>query len=208
MKKILFTFIAMLLPSMASADAVEIEGIYYNLDSEAKTAEVTENPNKYQGDVIIPGAIEYGGRTYSVTSIYWMAFNFCSDLTSVYIPGSVTFIGSASTFLECRSLTSITVDETNSVYKSVDGVLLAKDGDETILIIYPIGKTGTTYTIPDGVTAIGANAFWRCSLTSITIPNSITTIGGQAFYGCSGLTSVNIPGGVTSIGDEAFNSCI
>ena len=63
MKKILFTFIAMLLPSMASADAVEIEGIYYNLDSEAKTAEVTENPNKYQGDVIIPGAIEYGGRT-------------------------------------------------------------------------------------------------------------------------------------------------
>ena len=49
MKKLIFTLIAMLLPMLASA--VEIDGIYYKLDSGAKTAKVTSNPNYYQGDV-------------------------------------------------------------------------------------------------------------------------------------------------------------
>ena len=31
-------FILAFLPMLASADAIEIDGIYYNLDSEAKTA--------------------------------------------------------------------------------------------------------------------------------------------------------------------------
>ena len=39
----------MLLPMVASADAVEIDGIYYNLVTKAKQAEVTSNPNKYRG---------------------------------------------------------------------------------------------------------------------------------------------------------------
>ena len=37
-------FIMAFLPMLASADAIEIDGIYYNLDSEAKTAEVTRDP--------------------------------------------------------------------------------------------------------------------------------------------------------------------
>ena len=36
----------MLLPMIASADAVVIDGIYYNLISKTKTAEVTTNPDK------------------------------------------------------------------------------------------------------------------------------------------------------------------
>ena len=82
-----------LLPMMANADAVEIDGIYYNLDTEAKTAEVTRNPNYYQGDVAIPETFEYGGATYSVTSIGNWAFSWCGGLTAVTIPHSVTSIG-------------------------------------------------------------------------------------------------------------------
>ena len=41
----------MLLPIAANADAVGIDGIYYNLDSSTKTAEVTRNPNSYSGHV-------------------------------------------------------------------------------------------------------------------------------------------------------------
>lgn len=66
----------------------------------------------------------------------------------------------------------------------------------------------TSIEIPSGVTSIGGYAFFHCSsLTSVTIPSGVTSIGSNAFYGCSSLTSVAIPKGVTSIGGHAFGYC-
>ena len=63
--------------------------------------------------------------------------------------------------------------------------------------------------IQDGVTSIGAYAFWCCaSLESVEIPASVTSIGDHAFYLCTSLKSITIPEGVTSIGDSAFASCL
>ena len=307
MKKELFIIALMLLPMLANAqDAVEVDGIYYYLDSEAKTAEVTSNPNNYQGDIIIPETFESGEATCSVTAIGDYAFSDCYGLTSVIIPSSVTSIGEGAfsycsgltsitipdgvttigekafyatgvtsiiipnsvtnigdeAFRSCRELTSvtignsvvsigqytfwgtsltsvtipgsvttigegafignsrmtsITVDESNTSYMSEDGVLLSKDGTE--LIVYPIAKAATVYTIPDGVTSIGIMAFSNCNgltsvsdyafyqcshLSSATIPNSVTSIGFAAFSGCYNLTSVTIPDGATSIGSDVF----
>lgn len=86
----------------------QINGIYYNLNECKKTAEVTENPNKYSGAVSIPETVTYNGKTYTVTSIGCHAFNECSGLKSVNIPGSVTCIGSAA-FQGCSGLTSINI---------------------------------------------------------------------------------------------------
>ena len=64
--------------------------------------------------------------------------------------------------------------------------------------------------IEDGVTSIGARAFYDCSyagLTSINIPASVTSIGIDAFAYCYSLTSIAIPPSVTSIGDGAFRNC-
>ena len=67
----------------------------------------------------------------------------------------------------------------------------------------------TSVTIPNSVTSIGDYAFHNCSsLTSVTIPNSVTSIGEGAFADCTGLTSVTIPNSVTSIGNLAFVACI
>ena len=140
-----------------------------------------------------------------VTAISAYAFDNCYWLTTITIPGSVTSIGNAA-FIACFSLTSITVAADNPSYKSVDGVLLTKDGKT--LILYPEGKSGTSYTIPNGVTTIGDEAFWYCEkLTSIVIPDSVTSIGDSAFTSCTALTAVTIGSGVTSIGDSAFSGC-
>ena len=108
MKKQLLLFAMMLLPLVASADAVEINGIYYNLVTKAKQAEVTSNPNKYTGSVVIPEKVTYESVEYSVTSIGNSAFYYCSGLTSITIPNSVTSIGN-SAFSLCSGLTSITI---------------------------------------------------------------------------------------------------
>ena len=141
----------------------------------------------------------------NVTKIGQDAFENCGDLQSATIPASVTDIKD-NPFSECGKLSVIKVDEGNPNYKAVDGVLFSKD-DKT-LIAYPIGKEGTTYTIPASVTKIGSDAFYGCSgLTSVTIPVGVTEIGVYAFYDCSGLTSVTILASVTIIGRSAFSGC-
>jgi len=68
-------------------------------------------------------------------------------------------------------------------------VLFSKN--EKTLVQYPVGKTATSFTIPNDVTDIGYIAFFGCySLSSITIPASVTNIGDYAFYNCSNLTSI------------------
>ena len=64
------------------------------------------------------------------------------------------------------------------------------------------------YKIPEGVSAIGVFAFYRCSeMTGIVIPDSVTSIGDYAFSDCSALTTITIPDSVTSIGNFAFSGC-
>ena len=155
------------------------------------------------------GAFAFSGLTSinipnSVISIGDQAFAF-SGLTSINIPNSVISIGDQA-FLYCTGLTEINVDENNTTYSSIDGVMFNKS--QIKLVLYPTGKQGA-YTIPNSVTSIGSYAFAHCTgLTSITIPNSVASIGSYAFVYCTSLTSITIPNFVTSIGEGAFGYCV
>ena len=93
-KKQILLLAMMLLPMVARAETVEIDGIFYELLSKIKGAEVTKNPSGYYyGNVDIPASVIYEGMEYSVTSISKEAFQDCWGLTSVTIPNSVTSIG-------------------------------------------------------------------------------------------------------------------
>ena len=171
---------------------------------------------------------------YSVTSIGYAAFEYCSALTSITLPNSVTTIGHDA-FKYCSALTSITLP--NSV---------TSIGYDAFKYCYAL----TSITIPNSVTTIGGGAFYEvpnivysgtatgspwgarsvngyvdgylvyadetktkllaCSAAAtgeITIPNSVTSIEKYAFYPCSSLTSITIPNSVTSIGESAFWGC-
>jgi len=176
-----------------------VNGVLFNKDQSV----LLQYPAGKAGSYLIPD---------SVTSIEYHAFAFCTGLTSVTIPDSVTNIGGIlfapfgeNVFFDCTGLMAIDVDASNGSYSSVDGVLFNKG--QSVLFVYPGGKAGS-YLIPDSVTSIGNHAFRNCtSLTSVTIGNSVTSIGYSAFSQCTGLTSVTIGNGVTFIGDGAFSLC-
>ena len=147
------------------------------------------------------------------------AFYGCASITSVTIPSRVSAIGE-SAFAKCASLSSF-----RGKFASPDNQCLIIDG---VLNLFAPASTLTEYQIPDGVTAIGTQAFSSSHLISVTIPDSVTSIGTNAFcsktltnvfigdgvtsigYGAfwgSGLINVNIPESVTEIGNSAFRDC-
>ena len=205
MKKVLLSFLLMLLPILVSA--TYINGINYNLYSPTKTATVIQAP--YSGNVNIPSQVTYSGVTYTVKSIDYEAFRNCNTLISVTIPNSVTFIGT-SAFYGCSSLTSVTIPNSRSVNRIYEGAFEGFRGIFNIQDLAAWCKMSVSLTIfdskprlyvngvkiehlviPSGVTSISNNAFsFFSGLTSVTIPNSVKTIGSYAFWGCSGLKTV------------------
>ena len=185
-------------------------------------------PTTFKGAYVIPEGIkQIAGYAFydcssltsvtipnSVTSIGDYAFYGCSSLTSVTIPNSVTSIGDLAffgcIFTKDNFVNNSTLDAEKNNYwearigdKEIDGLLIK---DDTILVACRTHLTSVT--IPNSVTSIGDEAFYKCSsLTSVAIPDGVTSIGEWAFYDCSSLTSITIPNSVTSIGDLAFSGC-
>jgi hypothetical protein len=161
----------------------------------------------------------------NVKSIGDYAFNNCENLSDLSIPTGVTSIGSDAfqntiiteitipetvtelglgAFTGMLKLKNIYVNENNTCYKDIDGVLLSKDGK--VLISYPSGR-GQEIIIPDGVTSIQYLSLSSNLFKSITIPNGVTSLPEKAFDSCCQLSYLSIPSSVTSIGENAFWGC-
>ncbi len=212
----------------ASAGYFEVDGIWYEYDSESSTTVRVINNNSYysySGAITIPSSVTYNSKTYSVTEIGEYAFDSCIGLTSIDIPNSVTSIGLGA-FYYCTGLTFIDIPN------GVTSIGLGAFDSCTGL---------TTIDIPNSVTVIEEYAFSGCiGLTSIKvesgntvydsredcnaiietstntlitgckntkIPNGVTKIESDAFHGCTGLTSIEIPNSVTKIESGAFSGC-
>ncbi len=104
-----------------------------------------------------------------------------------------------------------TIDENGVLtkYTGSDAVVTVPDG------VTAIGKEAfyaksaiTEIHLPTGITSIGESAFRSCTgLTEIVVPDSVTAIGDRAFYGCSGLTSIQLSQGLKTLGANVFLNC-
>ena len=158
------------------------------------------------GDSIFANCLNVTKATISnnVKTIPAFAFQGCKNLTSISIGSGVSSIEN-SAFRYCSKLSYITVADNNQYFTSISGNLYNKN--KTVLIQYAIGKTNSSFAIPNSVTSIADFAFWCCRLTKITIGNSVTSIGGWAFNESTNLINVTFGNSVNSIGMFSFQSC-
>lgn len=123
-----------------------------------------------------------------------------SRVRRVFISKDILDIGFNSHDLP--NVTDIIVDENNSSYTSVDGVLF--DKDQKKLVWYPSTRTGS-YTVPSGVEEMGFDAFNGSQLSTLILPEGLKKLGCQAIYNCRNLTDVIIPASVTFIDGPSTN---
>jgi uncharacterized repeat protein (TIGR02543 family) len=234
-RKAIITTIVFALSGLASSPVQAATPVPADGDYSCSTGFASPGPSSPSNPKfrIFDGEVSFGSQCSGIVVIPDGVTSFgngafmSSTLTSINIPSSLTTIEDYA-FSFATSLTSITVDSANPYFSSSAGILFNKLG--TTLVIYPAGKSGTSYaipssvtnigdfaffdatsltsvTIPEGVTRIGKAAFdFAGSITSINLPSSVTTIEEYAFSRTTSLTSINIPSGVTSIGDYAFFS--
>ena len=184
------------------------------------------NPSTLSGEVTIPATVTNDGVVYTVTSLTNSGFGYCSNLTGLNLPETLTSIGYYA-FSTGEAFETISVSEDNNYFSSEDGVLFNKD--KTVLAQYPAGRTGE-YTVsesvltigfgafhssrlsqvnlPEGLTKIEDWAFFNSSLTEIVFPESLSVIGGAAFRSSEKLVNINISAGVKEIQDVAFDGCL
>ena len=139
----------------------------------------------------------------SLRKLDYGVFSYCSSLTSLTIPEGVVSIEGLG-FSGCKSLTAFQVAENNPAFRSVNGLLLTKDGRE--LVCVPSGLAGTLI-LPAGITSIRTFAIYNCaSLEKVSFPDGVRNI---PSYTCNGkaLLAVTLPASVTHIEKDAFNNC-
>lgn len=150
------------------------------------------------------------------------AFSRCTSLSELYIPDSVTRIGSwilENTVIENNE----NYWDDNALYvgnhlisvKAWDGshdrmydTIVVKDGTKTLADHAMLGCYVEKIILPDGLISIGDGAFSETfGLKTVDIPDSVEYIGKGAFEQSGNLEELVLPEGITEIGSSTFFDC-
>ncbi|MBO6190232.1 MAG: leucine-rich repeat protein [Alloprevotella sp.] len=174
---------------------------------------------------VVPAVVKIDGTHYTVTNIADLAFQGCTDLTSVTIPATVARIGQwafngcqslkniplhpfltsigTGAFAGCSALTSVTIPA------SVESIGEYVFSNCPALEHLTVAEGNHRYDSREGCNAIVETATntLHVGCKSSLIPASVTAIANGAFYYCTSLQRVDIPASIESIGSNAFSGC-
>lgn len=194
-----------LLPSTLSLVEIEAFSECRNL----KTVLITDLTEWCRIDFASIGAnpLAYGADLYlneekvteliipnSITQI--KPYAFCGgSFASVTFHSGVKEVG-AEAFYNCTKLTQVHISDL-AAWCSIDfnNFTSAWNIANPLSLgagLYLNGSLVTELVIPNGVTSIGASAFYGSAITSVTIPSSVTEIGASAFGSCEQMKRVYI----------------
>ncbi|MCH5310658.1 MAG: leucine-rich repeat protein [Prevotella sp.] len=191
-------------------DTPVVNSIYYLLNREDKTAQVTGCASTLT-NLNIPETIDVTSGTYTVTSVAGNAFYNNKTITSATIPATITEVGTDA-FRNMTNLRTLNIAD----LKAWCAINFANGNANPIYCVFPTStsqwgkvyiageQVSTDLVIPEGVTSIGRAFYGFKSLTSVTFPSTLVTMGDQVFANCEGLTEVVIPEGVTEMGSVFF----
>lgn len=126
------------------------------------------------------------------------AFENCVSLKELVLPGSLYKLGEG--FVDgCTSLERIVCGGNSRYYCSDDyGVLYKNNFKE--LIRFPQANPEESYTMPDTIETIHADAFKDCkNLKNLEIHGEVKTIPSGAFSGACSLETIALPASITTI---------
>ncbi len=130
MKKFLLLFLVLFtaIPSLW-AYTFQSGDLYYDINADGTSVTVVQQSTyKDLNTITIPETVNYNGKTYSVTAIGNMAFNYCTGLTDIIIPEGVTTIGYYA-FYNCTKLRTVDIP------KSVTTIGASAFGSCTAIIL-------------------------------------------------------------------------
>lgn len=104
---------------------------------------------------------------------------FYGSILNTIILSASTINVNCETFAGSANLENIEVSGDSSTYSSVNGVLFDKTASD--LILYPMGRTGDYYFVPDGTKNIKSGAFCNGEITYLAIPSSLEMFEEQCF---------------------------
>ena len=140
----------MLLPMLAHADMVEIDGVKYFILSDH--ASIMKKDGGYTGDVVVPATVKYQGKSYPVTEVLSYAFSGSDNLKSVVLPEGITKIAD-DVFFAAHNLETVQMPST-----------IVSWGDA----VFAGCSSLKTFFLPDFMTEIPRSTYDGCSsLTNI-----------------------------------------
>ena len=153
----------------------------------------------------------------TIESIGDHAFFGCSSLSEIFIPKSVTLLSETTFSSSLMNLKRIIVEEGNSNYKDIDGVLFTQN--EKTMMRYPPNKKHTEsefvvplqveyissfcfadmnqsnlqqFVFPEGLKRIGTWALKNTTISELNLPDHCELLSGNFVSGCLNLSSINV----------------
>ncbi|MCH5171304.1 MAG: leucine-rich repeat protein [Erysipelotrichales bacterium] len=149
-------------------------------------------PNK----VTIPES--FNGKL--ITGILDYAFASSGGIKTIVLSKNIAICKGIS-FANCLTIENIEVEPENPYFKSKDGLLLNKLGNE--LIFCPPKKD--VVHLDDEITKLADYAFIASNAKEIILSKNLKEIGERVFASTKKITTITIPDSVECIGEYAFN---